>query len=93
MDPATGLSQHAAIVPTLSEKAGPTPAEWERVKDVVRRLYMEEKRPLRDVVVILERRFGFRATYVLHHFNAIVPRLSEEQRTHVQGAYPAMGVQ
>ncbi len=64
MEPAPGHSQHAAIVPTLSEKTGPTAAEWEKVKPIVRRLYRDEKRPLRDVVVILDRDFGFRATYV-----------------------------
>jgi hypothetical protein len=79
MEPASGHSQHAAIVPTLSERAGPSAEEWERVKPVVRRLYREEKRPLRDVVVILDRDFGFRATYVSHHFNAIALRLSNEQ--------------
>ena len=64
-------SQHAAIVPTISERAqaqGPDPAEWERIKPVLQRLYVVEKRPLRDVVNILDQHHGFRATYVSHHF-------------------------
>jgi hypothetical protein len=68
MEQAPGHSQHEAIAPTLSEKTGPSAAEWETVKPVVRRLYRKEKRPLRDVVVILDKEFGFRATYVSHHF-------------------------
>lgn len=62
---ALGHSQHAAIVPTVSERAqshGPTTAEWERIKPAVRRLYVVEKRPLRDVVDILDQQHGFRAT-------------------------------
>src|ERR1700722_2573523 len=67
MEQAPGHSQHAAIDPMSSEKTGPSATEWERVKPIVRRLYREEKRPLRDVVAILDRDFGFRATYVSHH--------------------------
>jgi hypothetical protein len=94
MKPASGHSQHAAIVPTVSERAGPTPIEWEKVKHIVRRLYVEEKRPLRDVAVILSQDFGFHATYVSASFQVtIVLRLSEAQTTDVQRPYPSMGVQ
>jgi hypothetical protein len=71
MQRALGRSQHAAIIPTVSERAqsqGPNPAEWERIKPILQRLYVVEKRPLRDVVNILDRQHGFRATYVSHHF-------------------------
>jgi protein-disulfide isomerase-like protein with CxxC motif len=90
MEPASGHSQDAAIV---SQRAGPTAAEWENVKHIVRRLYVEEKRPLRDVAVILSQDFGFHATYVSHHFEAIVQRLSEAQATDVQRPNPCVGVQ
>jgi hypothetical protein len=84
MEQATGHSQHAAIAPTSSEKTGPSATEWERVKPIVRRLYREERRPLRDVVVILDRDFGFRATYVSHHFQNDRPETKTRgQRTHV----------
>jgi hypothetical protein len=68
MEPAPGHSQPAVIVSTVSERAGPTAAEWEKVKHIVRRLYVEEKRPLRDVAVILNQDFGFHATYVFASF-------------------------
>jgi hypothetical protein len=73
MEPAPGHSQHAAIVPTVSERAGPTAVEWEKVKHIVRRLYVEEKRPLRDVAVILNRDFGFHATYVFASYQGERP--------------------
>ena len=73
MEPAPGHSQHAAIVPTVSERAGPTAVEWENVKHIVRRLYVEEKRPLRDVAVILNRDFGFHATYVFASYQGERP--------------------
>jgi hypothetical protein len=73
MEPAPGHSQHAAIVPTVSERAGPTAVEWENVKHIVRRLYVEEKRPLRDVAVILNRNFGFHATYVFASYQGERP--------------------
>ena len=67
MQRALGRSQHAAIIPTVSERAqsqGPNPAEWERIKPVVQHLYVVEKRLLRDVVNIIDKHHGFRATYV-----------------------------
>lgn len=73
MEPASGHSQHAAIVSTISERAGPTAVEWEKVKHIVRRLYVEEKRPLRDVAVILNQDFGFHATYVFASYQGERP--------------------
>ena len=96
MQQALGRPQHAPIVPTVSERAqsqGPNTAEWERIKPIVQRLYVVEKRLLRDVVNILDQHYGFRATYVLHHFVAIVFTLTRNQRTDVQGSNQAMGVQ
>lgn len=37
---------------------------WEDYRPIMRRLYMDEKRPLREVMEILEREFDFKATYV-----------------------------
>lgn len=37
---------------------------WEDYRPIMRRLYMDEKRPLREVMEILEREFEFKATYV-----------------------------
>lgn len=37
---------------------------WEDYRPIIRRLYMDEKRPLREVMEILERDFDFKATYV-----------------------------
>jgi hypothetical protein len=73
-------SGHPAIVPTVSERAqsqGPNQAEWERIKPILQRLYVVENRPLRDVVNILDQHHGFRATYVSHHFGAIVFKLTK----------------
>lgn len=37
---------------------------WEDYKPIIRKLYIEEKRPLREVVEIMENEFDFKATYV-----------------------------
>lgn len=42
----------------------PSPFSWEYYKPVIRRLYVDEKRTLREVMDILENDFGFKATYV-----------------------------
>jgi len=73
MERALAQSQHAAIVPTVSERTGPTAVEWENVKHIVRRLYVEEKRSLRDVATILNQDFGFHATYVFASFQGEGP--------------------
>ena len=39
-----------------------TPEDWDAHQDTIRRLYLDEKRPLKDVVVIMETQYGFRAT-------------------------------
>lgn len=39
---------------------------WEDYKPIMRRLYIDEKRPLRAVMEILENEFDFKATYVCH---------------------------
>lgn len=86
MQRALGHSQHIVIVPTASERAqshGPATAEWDRIKPIVRRLYVVEKRPLREVVDVLDQQHGFRATYVSHHFSEIVLRLNHEQGAYV----------
>lgn len=36
---------------------------WEDYKPIMRRLYIDEKRPLREVMEILENDFDFKATY------------------------------
>ncbi|KAI2639395.1 Clr5 domain-containing protein [Xylaria nigripes] len=39
-----------------------TPEAWDAHQETIRRLYLDEKRPLKDVVVIMESEYGFRAT-------------------------------
>ncbi|KAI1434806.1 Clr5 domain-containing protein [Xylaria sp. CBS 124048] len=39
-----------------------TPEDWDAHQETIRRLYLDEKRPLKDVVVIMETEYGFRAT-------------------------------
>ncbi|MBE3041429.1 Clr5 domain-containing protein, partial [Candidatus Bathyarchaeota archaeon] len=42
------------------------PAEaWEAVKGTIRQLYLEERKPLKDVIQVMADRHGFQATYVL----------------------------
>ncbi|KAI0188007.1 Clr5 domain-containing protein [Xylaria flabelliformis] len=39
-----------------------TPEDWDAHQETIRRLYLDEKRPLKEVVVIMESEYGFRAT-------------------------------
>ena len=48
---------------------GPTAQQWQEVKEEIRDLYM--RKPLKEVRLILDQRYGFRATYV-----GYVPSLS-----------------
>lgn len=59
-DTAAHISSLASEVSRSTE--GPSAAQWAAVKEEIRVLY--EKKPLRDVKTILEKRHGFRATYV-----------------------------
>ncbi|KAI0447243.1 hypothetical protein F4803DRAFT_546458 [Xylaria telfairii] len=51
-----------------------TPDDWDAHQATIRRLYLDEKRPLKDVVVIMETDYGFRATKFL--------RTTEDLRRH-----------
>ncbi|KAH8888798.1 hypothetical protein GQ53DRAFT_748703 [Thozetella sp. PMI_491] len=45
------------------EKRGYHPPDvWDSHKEIIRRLYLDERRPLKDVVQIMEDTYGFRAT-------------------------------
>ena len=45
------------------ENPGPSNAEWERHKDMIRRLYVEEDVPIARLMEIMEKEHGFRARY------------------------------
>jgi hypothetical protein len=47
----------------LRNKRVPT-EQWEAIRPLFTRLYQEEKRPLKEVMEILEREHHFKATYV-----------------------------
>ncbi|KAI1823691.1 hypothetical protein F4861DRAFT_310135 [Xylaria intraflava] len=53
-----------------------TPEDWDAHQETIRRLYLDEKRPLKDVVVIMESEYGFRATYVPD--TTSVPKFSQQ---------------
>lgn len=42
-------------------------AEWEKKRPIITKLYQEEKRPLKEVMEVLEREHGFTATCVTTH--------------------------
>jgi hypothetical protein len=42
---------------------GPSPADWERVRPLIKHLYVEEDRTLSDVMSIMARDHGHKATY------------------------------
>ena len=44
----------------------PTPQDWESYRPLFTKLYREENRPWKEVQVILERGYGFKARYAGH---------------------------
>jgi Clr5 domain len=45
--------------------AQPTRAEWNRCRPMIKRLYADEKKTLKEVMDVMERDYGLRATYVM----------------------------
>ena len=52
---------------------------WEDYKPIMRRLYIDEKRTLREVIEILENEFDFKATYVCCPSSCSVGRIRRTQ--------------
>lgn len=46
----------------LQTTQGPSAEDWERVRPIIRRLYIEEGRTLNDVMDILANEYGHKAT-------------------------------
>jgi Clr5 domain len=46
------------------KKRWAAPEDWEQYRTPIRKLYLEEDMPLKDVMAIMERRHGFYATSV-----------------------------
>jgi hypothetical protein len=42
---------------------GPSPADWKRARPLIKRLYLEEDRSLREVMTIMANEHGHKATY------------------------------
>ena len=40
---------------------------WEEHREVIMRLYKEQNRPLSEVILIMESRYRFKASYVTFH--------------------------
>lgn len=51
---------HQPVVPNET----PTAVEWKTLQPIIRRLYLEENRPLKDVAEVMRERFSFNATSV-----------------------------
>jgi Clr5 domain len=69
MQQAAGLQQRANGTATSEysygthRPHGPTSEEWDAVKDVIRQLYVNDQRPLKQVKEHLEANYNFHATY------------------------------
>ena len=61
-----GQSQRAAdhAATTTTCRVPKTPQEWENMRAIVTKLYLEDGLQLKDVQEIMETRYKFRATYV-----------------------------
>jgi hypothetical protein len=51
-----------ALAPVTNHKKGATQQGWEEQKSLIHQLYVKEKRPLRDVMSIMQQEYGFYAT-------------------------------
>lgn len=64
-------AQSVPAIKDVTEEAAPPKrvdwppfSSWEDYKPIMRRLYIDEKRPLREVMEAMESEFDFKATYV-----------------------------
>jgi hypothetical protein len=59
---AGSTSGGASAPPSGKDPQLPLPADWDRMKDVIRSLYIGKKLPLKDVRAKLEQDHSFKAT-------------------------------
>ena len=78
----TKASQYSTVWRTSEE-------DWEPFKARIRQLYLEEDKPLKDVMAIMERDYGFKATsgsqlLFLHNSHLMPPQCEDVQKPHNQ---------
>ncbi len=52
------------ILPMVGGEARPSRTDWDRLRPIIKRLYVDEDKKLADVMAIMARDYGHRATYV-----------------------------
>ena len=67
----------------------PSDQEWERMKPLIRRFYLDEESNLVDVMKIMKDTYGFKATFVVS--SRPVAPTNFRQRSDVQEAHHEMG--
>jgi hypothetical protein len=67
------------------------PDEWPGVRLTLHKLYIEEDKSLGDVIAIMERDHGFRATYVTEPLHSHTLLMSTQQKD-VRPALQEMGL-
>lgn len=60
-----GGGSHSSHCSHSSDKVPPSEDEWLRHKSTIKRLYLNEHRPLKEVMEIMKRDYGFSAMSVL----------------------------
>ena len=57
-----GLFPGPEEVATASSSTHPTRTEWDLFRPVIKRLYVDEEKTLKEVMAVMERDYGHRAT-------------------------------
>lgn len=58
----TPAGRDSSGLPILAAKQGPSPADWERVRPLLKSLYIDEDRTLNDVISIMASEHDHKAT-------------------------------
>jgi hypothetical protein len=72
------------VLPAIPPSDPPTAQDWENHREVFTKLYRSQGRKLKDVKDIMEKRYGFRATYILLQPFPLESSANIGQRAHVQ---------
>ena len=58
--------------PSTDQLNAPYAERWELLKDIMTRLYVDEKKKFKDIVKIMEKEYRFYASLVLFHVNHLL---------------------
>lgn len=85
------LTNDAPTITRTTVKWATSEAEWNAQKGRIRQLYLEDNKPLKEVMIIMKREHAFNATSVPRMHPFLELQLTLRQHGHVQEPHQQMG--